>query len=49
MAKLIYATIPIVVGSGKQSLPDDLRLELELLDARRFGSGMVHLRYRVRI
>jgi dihydrofolate reductase len=39
---------PIVVGSGKQSLPDDVRLELELLDERRFGSGMVHLRYRVR-
>jgi hypothetical protein len=39
---------PIIVGSGKQSLPDDVRLELELLDERRFGSGMVHLRYRVR-
>jgi dihydrofolate reductase len=39
---------PIVVGGGKQSLPDDVRLELELLDERRFGSGMVHLRYRVR-
>jgi riboflavin biosynthesis pyrimidine reductase len=39
---------PIVVGGGKQSLPDDVRLELELLDERRFGSGMVHLRYRAR-
>jgi dihydrofolate reductase len=39
---------PIVVGGGKQSLPDDVRLELELLDEHRFGSGMVHLRYRVR-
>lgn len=39
---------PIVVGGGKQSLPDDVRLELELLDERRFGGGMVHLRYRVR-
>jgi dihydrofolate reductase len=37
---------PIVVGGGKQSLPDDVRLELELLDERRFGNGMVHLRYR---
>ncbi|HEX3562713.1 MAG TPA: dihydrofolate reductase family protein [Solirubrobacterales bacterium] len=37
---------PIVVGGGKRMLPDDLRLELELLAERRFGNGMVHLRYR---
>jgi dihydrofolate reductase len=37
---------PIVVGGGKQSLPDDVRLELELLDERRFGNGVVHLHYR---
>jgi dihydrofolate reductase len=39
---------PVVVGGGKQSLPDDVRLELELLDERRFGNGVVHLRYRTR-
>lgn len=39
---------PIVVGGGKQSLPDDPRLELELLDEHRFGGGMLHLHYRVR-
>jgi dihydrofolate reductase len=39
---------PIVVGSGKQALAHGLRLEIELLDERRFGSGMVYLRYRVR-
>jgi dihydrofolate reductase len=39
---------PIVVGGGKQSLPDDVRLELELLDEHRFGGGMVHLHYRVK-
>jgi dihydrofolate reductase len=39
---------PIIVGGGKQSLPDDVRLELELLGERRFGSGMMYLRYRVR-
>jgi dihydrofolate reductase len=38
---------PIVVGGGKRSLPDDVRVELELLDERRFGNGMVYLRYRV--
>ena len=37
---------PIVVGGGKRSLPNDVRLELELLDERRFGNGMVHLHYR---
>lgn len=39
---------PIVVGGGKQSLPNDVRLDLELLDQRRFGNGMVYLRYRTR-
>jgi dihydrofolate reductase len=39
---------PIVVGGGKRSLPDGVRLGLELLDERRFGNGMVHLRYRTR-
>jgi len=39
---------PIIVGSGKSSLPDNVRLELELLEERRFGNGMVFLRYRVR-
>jgi dihydrofolate reductase len=37
---------PIVVGAGKAALPDDLRLELELLDQRRFANGVVFLRYR---
>jgi dihydrofolate reductase len=37
---------PIVVGGGKRALPDNVRLALELLDERRFGSGVVHLRYR---
>ena len=37
---------PIVVGGGKRSLPPNVRLELELLDERRFEGGMVYLRYR---
>jgi dihydrofolate reductase len=37
---------PIVVGGGKQSLPNHVRLALELLEERRFGNGMVFLRYR---
>jgi len=39
---------PIVVGGGKKSLPDNVRLTLKLLDERRFGNGTVHLRYRSR-
>jgi dihydrofolate reductase len=39
---------PIVVGGGKQSLPNNVRLKLELLDERRFGNAMVHLHYRTR-
>ena len=38
--------VPIVVGGGKQSLPNNVRQKLELLDERRFGNGMVYLRYR---
>ncbi|RPH69774.1 MAG: hypothetical protein EHM78_13930 [Myxococcaceae bacterium] len=37
---------PIIVGGGKPSLPDDVRLKLELVDEQRFErSGVVHLRY----
>ena len=39
---------PISVGGGKPSLPEDVRLELELLEQRSFGNGVVYLRYRVR-
>jgi dihydrofolate reductase len=38
--------VPVVVGAGTRSLPDDVRLDLQLLDERRFG-GVVHLHYRV--
>ena len=36
---------PVVVGDGKQALPDNVRLKLELLDERRFASGVVYLHY----
>jgi dihydrofolate reductase len=39
---------PMVVGGGKRSLPDNVRLKLQLLDERRFASGMVYLYYRIR-
>lgn len=37
---------PVVVGGGKPGLPTGIRTDLELLDERRFGNGVVHLRYR---
>ncbi len=40
---------PMVVGGGKRSLPGNVRLKLELLDERRFDSGMIYLYYRTRI
>jgi dihydrofolate reductase len=39
---------PVVVGGGRQALPDGVRLKLELLDERRFGNGVVHLHYRIK-
>ena len=40
--------VPIVVGRGKQALPGNVQLKLQLLDEHRFGSGVVYLRYRTR-
>ena len=40
-----FFVAPVVVGGGKRSLARDARLDLELLEERRFGNGMVHLHY----
>jgi dihydrofolate reductase len=37
---------PILVGGGTAALPDGVRRELELVEERRFGNGVVFLRYR---
>ncbi|MDQ6851175.1 MAG: dihydrofolate reductase family protein [Actinomycetota bacterium] len=37
---------PVVVGGGKPSLPDNVRLQMELIGERRFRSGVVFLHYR---
>lgn len=39
---------PVIVGGGKRALPDGVRLDLALVDERRFGSGMAYLRYELR-
>lgn len=38
---------PVPLGGGKPALPSDTCPELELLDDRRFGNGVVYLRYRI--
>ena len=39
---------PVIVGGGKPAFRASLRRNLELLETRRFGTGVVHLRYRIR-
>jgi dihydrofolate reductase len=38
---------PVLVGGGKPALASDHRADLELLDDRRLGNGVVYLRYRI--
>jgi dihydrofolate reductase len=40
----LYVT-PVAVGGGKPALPPGVRLDLNLLDERRFGNGTVYLRF----
>lgn len=37
---------PIMIGSGLHWLPEDAHNQLELVDARKFENGSVHLQYR---
>jgi len=39
---------PVLVGGGKPALPRGIRLDLELLDQRRFANGVVYVRHAVR-
>lgn len=39
---------PVIVGGGKPGLPRDVRMDLELIDERRFANGVVHLHHRPR-
>ena len=38
---------PVLVGGGKPALPNGVHVDLELLDERRVGTGVVYLRYGV--
>jgi dihydrofolate reductase len=39
---------PVIVGGGTRFLPDDVRVDLELLDEHRFSNGVVFVRYGLR-
>jgi dihydrofolate reductase len=39
---------PVVVGGGNRALQDGVRLDLEMVDTRRFGGGAIYLHYRVK-
>ena len=43
--EILQFITPVVVGGGTRSLPNGLRLDLELADERRFANGFVYLRY----
>jgi len=38
--------VPVVVGGGTHCLPDGIRLDLQLVDQRRFENGTVYVSYR---
>jgi dihydrofolate reductase len=39
---------PILVGGGNPALPQDVLMQLDLVDERRFEGGVVHLHYRAK-
>ena len=39
---------PVIVGGGKPAFRAPVRRNLELLETRRFSTGVIHLRYRIR-
>ena len=36
---------PVIIGGGKSAMPANVHLDLKLMEERRFGNGMVFLRY----
>ena len=47
--EVVLVVHPVLVGGGKPALPPGVRLDLELLDHRRFGTGAIAVRYAVRV
>ncbi len=45
--EFLMIVCPVIVGAGKRFFPDGARLDLALVEERRFDNGMVLLRYAV--
>jgi dihydrofolate reductase len=45
--EIVLFVWPVVLGGRKPALPNDMRVDLTLIDERRFSNGVVHLRYRL--
>ncbi len=45
--ELHLLAVPALVGGGKPALPRDVRLDLDLIDTRRFTGGVVYCSYRI--
>ena len=39
---------PVIVGGGTRALPEEVRIDLELVDERRFAGGIVYRHCRTR-
>jgi dihydrofolate reductase len=39
---------PVLVGGGTRALPDGVRLDLELVEERRFSNGVIYTHHRLR-
>jgi dihydrofolate reductase len=46
--ELLIFVVPVIVGGGTRGLPAGVRLDLDLIEERRFDGGMAYLRYRTR-
>lgn len=46
--EIVLLLCPVLVGGGKPALPQGVRLDLDLLDHRRFANGVVYVRHAVR-
>jgi dihydrofolate reductase len=47
--EIVQFVTPVVVGGGNDWLPKHTRVNLELLDERRFKNGVVYLQYRTKL
>lgn len=46
--EVVLLLCPVTVGGGKPAMPAGMKIDLELLDHRRFPTGVVYVHYAVR-